>query len=111
MLSAAGRLFWFGIAVCIPVGVVTIYWVRNSYARFPTTQIFPLELGALTVVSVNGGLIFYGEYKQASSGDLCAIYGGVLLMIGSMCTLAFAKSVVPYGRGPSHDPAAGLYNI
>ncbi len=37
-----------------PMLFLTITWVRKSYARFPTTQIFPLELGALTIVSVNG---------------------------------------------------------
>lgn len=37
---------------------LTITWVRKSYARFPTTQIFPLELGALTIVSVNGAWFY-----------------------------------------------------
>ena len=104
-------LFWFGLGLCIPIAAVTIMWVRKSYERFPTTQIFPLELGALTVVSVNGGLIFYGEYKQASSADLVLIYAGVVLMIASMVTLAFAKSVVPLGRGPHHEPAKGGYHF
>jgi hypothetical protein len=80
-------LFWFGIAVCLPIMAIIILWVRRSYARFPTTQIFPLELGALTVVSVNGGLIFYREVDQASELDVVLIYIGVTMMISAMVVL------------------------
>eukprot|EP01052_Picozoa_sp_SAG31_P014614 SAG31_NODE_915_length_11052_cov_26.254633_8_plen_141_part_00 len=104
-------LFWFGCIICLPIAIVTILWVRKSYARFPTTQIFPLELGALTVVSVNGGLVFYAEYKQATGGELVLIYLGVLLMITAMVLLAFVKSVVPTGAKPKHDPGKDLYQI
>ena len=38
----------------MPMILIIVVWVRKSYRRFPTTQIFPLELGALTIVSVNG---------------------------------------------------------
>ena len=63
------------------------------------------------MVSVNGGLIFYAEYKQASGGDLLLIYAGVLLMITSMVALAFAKSVVPTGAKPWHEPQTGQYHF
>ena len=52
----------FGCSTAIPMIIIIVVWVRKSYRRFPTTQIFPLELGALTIVSVNGGLIFFEEY-------------------------------------------------
>lgn len=96
---------------------LTITWVRKSYARFPTTQIFPLELGALTIVSVNGaclapvrccaaaptdaseaclhtlagGLIFFEEYKGTKTHELLIIYMGIALMISAMVTIAFCK--------------------
>eukprot|EP01047_Picozoa_sp_COSAG01_P045396 COSAG01_NODE_4178_length_5265_cov_17.430649_5_plen_356_part_00 len=38
-------LFWFGCSLALPMCAVIVMWVRKSYKRFPTTQIFPLELG------------------------------------------------------------------
>lgn len=38
-------LFWFGCSLALPMCAVIVMWVRKSYKRFHTTQIFPLELG------------------------------------------------------------------
>ena len=61
-------LFWFGCSIALPMTIVIVIWVRKAYQRFPTTQIFPLELGSLTIVSVNGGLLFYKEYLPYFGG-------------------------------------------
>ena len=81
-------------------------WVRKCYARFPTTQIFPIELGALTIVSLCGGLFVYEEYRVASWGDLAGIYSGMVLMTVGMVTLAFCKPI-PAGITDHSPRAAG----
>ena len=82
--------------------IIIVVWVRKSYRRFPTTQIFPLELGALTIVSVNGGLIFFEEYAalpvDPAEGvgrvdGLLIIYSGVALMVGAMVSVALCKDL------------------
>lgn len=95
--NAEHWLFWFGCSISVPMILIIVVWVRKSYRRFPTTQIFPLELGALTIVSVNGGLIFFEEYKGTSAGELLVIYVGVAMMVTAMATLAFFKSQAAFG--------------
>eukprot|EP00928_Gymnodinium_smaydae_P099077 TRINITY_DN9360_c2_g4_i1.p1 TRINITY_DN9360_c2_g4~~TRINITY_DN9360_c2_g4_i1.p1 ORF type:complete len:404 (-),score=49.39 TRINITY_DN9360_c2_g4_i1:403-1614(-) len=108
---AAGRqdqlehwLFWFGCGISLPMILFILMWVHKAYARFPTTQIFPLELGALTIVSVNGGLLFFEEYKGCEPHELGLIYAGVALMISSMVTITCCKTTqVDDLSGLAHD--------
>ena len=73
----------FGCSTAIPMIIIIVVWVRKSYRRFPTTQIFPLELGALTIVSVNGGLIFFEEYAgKLDTNERCH---GSYLTLRTMC--------------------------
>jgi hypothetical protein len=86
-------LTWFGIGFALPLGIWVVIWIRKSYGRFPTTQIFPIELGALTLVSSAGGLFVYEEYRVATWGELTMIYLGMSMMASGMVTLAFKKNL------------------
>jgi hypothetical protein len=66
--NAEHWLFWFGCSISVPMILIIVVWVRKSYRRFPTTQIFPLELGALTIVSVNGTCPCHVHVLRAFSG-------------------------------------------
>ena len=64
----------------------------------------------MTIVSVNGGLLFYKEYEGASRNELFLIYGGIALMLSAMVTVTYFKSSLPPiapcdGTGGATDPA------
>jgi len=75
----------FGCSTAIPMIIIIVVWVRKSYRRFPTTQIFPLELGALTIVSVNGGLIFFEEYAGKLDTNERCHGSAAYLTLRTMC--------------------------
>jgi hypothetical protein len=64
-------------------------------------------MAALTVVSVNGGLLFFEEYKGAKTHELYLCYGGVALMISAMITLAWYKSSLGVLGDESSTPGGG----
>ena len=84
--------FYVGMGVSLPIIVWIIIWIRKSYGRFPTTHIFPLELGTLTVTSCMGGLFVYEEHKMASGADLVMIFVGIVLMMVRLTAAARALS-------------------
>ena len=46
-------LWWLGVSISLPMCIVIVVWVRKSYSRFPTTQIFPLELGGAQLMQLS----------------------------------------------------------
>ena len=81
------------LAVAPVLAATTLVWLKKCYLRFPVTESFPIELAALTLTSVTGGLFVHDERFLLSRSDGVFVAIGLLLLLGAMCTLALVKSV------------------
>ena len=84
--------FWTGVSIAPVLLVWTLFWLRKGYARFPITQIFPVELASLTIVSVMGGLFVHDEADMMSWQDSVWVALGLVILVTAIMAVAFFKS-------------------
>ena len=91
------------LALCI---FGQVFWLNSGLRRFEAPYIVPVFQSVWIVVSVIGGLIFFGEYAEMSGTQSVMFPFGLVLTIGTRGVYWLSqKSVSPRqdstGRGPA----------
>ena len=97
--------FWIGVAITPLLVFLVLYWLKKSYTRFHITQIFPVELAALTIFSVMGGLFVHDEALLMSGRDTIWVTLGLVILVAAMIVVALLKSAQQEGYGNRVVPA------
>ena len=111
-------MFWVVVIFGVAMMVASVIWLRKCYSRFDTTTMLPIEYGMLTVSTNFGGLLFYEEHKQVSTGDWAWIFVGEVILIVGMVGVTWAKhkqrewdSFEGRDRARVHNPTASGINV
>jgi hypothetical protein len=70
--------FWVCCFLLCVDGYLIILWLAKVYGKFDTTDCLPIEYGIVTVVSVGSGIVFFQEYKEVETTDLCVMGGSLV---------------------------------
>ena len=84
--------FWITVLAWLTCIINTVVWLRKVYAKYPTAECLPTEIGLVTSFSICSGLLFYKEAKTLAD---------ILIMSACAAVIPVGISLMIFGR-PRH---------
>jgi hypothetical protein len=89
--------FWITFFIWIICIANTVIWLRKVYAKYPTAECLPTEIGLVTSFSICSGLLFYKEAQNLQE---------ILIMSACAATIPVGITLMIFGR-PRHIVSNG----
>jgi hypothetical protein len=73
-------IIYFFLVVWVAASVATLWWLRRVFGRFESTRALPVEYGAVNIVSVCSGFLFFRESEYMEHWQVSLIVAGVAVI-------------------------------
>jgi len=68
------------MVVWVVASIATLWWLRRVFARYESTRALPVEYGAVNIVSVCSGLLFFRESDSMARWQVGLVVTGVAVI-------------------------------